>query len=161
MNKYIFADARHTWYWSSIRQLSNFCHQHETDIWNGRGNGVNIVSINVFSILFVTPQVVLVSPESDPELFNAAVVSLGMLGVITEVTLQCEDTFLLEETTVNHPIDYCVSHYDELAHSAEFVKFWMEPNSKVCHVYLSNKTTKSPQNNRYRLVRNTEVLHEE
>ena len=94
------------------------------------------------------------SPESDPELFNAAVVSLGMLGVITEVTLQCEDTFLLEETTVNHPIDYCISHYDELAHSAEFVKFWMEPNSKVCHVYLSNKTTKSPQNNRYRLVRN-------
>ena len=122
---------------------------------------MNIVSINVFSILFVTPQVVLVSPESDPELFNAAVVSLGMLGVITEVTLQCEDTFLLEETTVNHLIDYCISHYDELAHSAEFVKFWMEPNSKVCHVYLSNKTTKSPQNNRYRLVRNTEVLHEE
>ena len=40
MSKYIFADARHTWYWSSIRQLSNFCYRHETDIWNGRGDGV-------------------------------------------------------------------------------------------------------------------------
>ena len=97
------------------------------------------------------------SPERDHELFNAAVVSLGLLGVVTELTLQCEDAFLLEETTVNYPLDYCISHYDELARSAEFVKFWMELNSEVCHVYMSNKTTKSPQNNRNRYVRNIEV----
>ena len=75
------------------------------------------------------------SPERDPELFNAAVVSLGLLGVVTELTLHCEDAFLLEETTVNYPLDYCISHYDELASSAEFVKFWMELNSEVSCVY--------------------------
>ena len=39
-----------------------------------------------------------VNRESDPDLFRAAVVSFGSMGVILNITLQCEPMFNLELT---------------------------------------------------------------
>ena len=44
------------------------------------------------------------SAEQHPELFAAARVSLGALGIITAVTLQCEPAFVLQ--SVEAPADY-------------------------------------------------------
>jgi L-gulonolactone oxidase len=44
------------------------------------------------------------SAEQNPELFAAARVSLGALGIVTAVTLQCEPAFLLH--SVEAPADY-------------------------------------------------------
>ena len=65
-----------------------------------------------------------------------------MLGIITEVTLQCIDAFNLEEKLVKHTLDYCLENLDSLAHSAEYVKIWAEVYSQSCHVYSQHKTTK-------------------
>ena len=89
-------------------------------------------------------KVMVVSADRDPDLLKAAAVSLGMLGVVTEVTLQCEDAFFLEETTINHPLNFCIEHFNELARSAQHVKFWMELNSEVCSVYSGNRTLQQP-----------------
>ena len=87
------------------------------------------------------------SEDRNPDLFKAAAISLGMLGVVTEVTLRCEEAFLLEETTTNHPLNFCIEHFDELAQSAQNVKFWMELNSDVCSVYRGNRTTQARHGN--------------
>jgi L-gulono-1,4-lactone dehydrogenase len=49
-------------------------------------------------------QVLECSGEQNPELFAAARISLGALGIITAVTLQCEPAFLLH--SVEAPADY-------------------------------------------------------
>lgn len=44
------------------------------------------------------------SPTENPELFSAARIGLGALGIVTAVTLQCELAFVL--CTVHAPVDY-------------------------------------------------------
>jgi L-gulonolactone oxidase len=80
---------------------------------------------------------------TDHEVFHAAGVSLGLLGIITEVTLQCEDSFSLHEIRTSNPLDYCLNYMMDIVNSAEHVKFWIELNSKTCGVYKANRTTES------------------
>ena len=65
-----------------------------------------------------------------------------MLGIITEVTLQCVDAFNLEETSVGHTLDYCLENLDNLVHSAEYVKIWAEIHSRSCYLVSQQKTMK-------------------
>lgn len=68
--------------------------------------------------------------------------SLGLLGIITKVTLQCEPAFNLEETLEALSLDQCVEDLDLLAHSAQHVKLWTELFSGTCAVIRMNRTTK-------------------
>lgn len=67
-----------------------------------------------------------------------------MLGVITEVTLQCVDAFNLEEKLVYHTLDYCLENLDNLTHGAEYVKMWVELHSQSCYLFSQHKTNKEP-----------------
>lgn len=71
--------------------------------------------------------------------------SLGLLGVVTEVTLQCVDAFNLKESRTSHPLSYCLEHLPVLATGADHVKFWIEFNSETCYVFSANKTHKEPR----------------
>ena len=52
----------------------------------------------VYIVLLGYFQVLVLSEADDPDLFRAAVVSVGLLGVVTEVTLRIEPIFNLHET---------------------------------------------------------------
>lgn len=69
-------------------------------------------------------------------------VSLGLLGVIIEVTFQSEAAFNLEETTEKFTLDACLLDLHQIAESAEHVKLWVEPYSNFCAVYKFNRTEK-------------------
>lgn len=101
-------------------------------------------SINITCVLLLC-QVLSVTPVADPILFQATGVSLGLLGVITKVTLQCEDAFNLLETRSNYPLHYCLQHMSTLAKSADHVKFWIELNTELCTVYSANRTSEDPR----------------
>ena len=81
------------------------------------------------------------------ELFHAAGVSLGLLGVITEVTIMCEDSFNLEETRTTHTLTHCLDNMALIAASAEHVKLWTEVNSQSCYIHAANRTRDSLRNN--------------
>ena len=83
--------------------------------------------------------------ETDPDLFYAAGVSLGLLGIITEVTLQCENSFNLIEIRQSYKLAHCLENIVSLATGAEYVKFWIEINSRSCTVYSANKTIEQPR----------------
>jgi len=74
-------------------------------------------------------------------------VSLGLLGVITEVTLQCEPAFRLQETMEKRSLNGCLEDLDGVSHSAEHVKLWLEFYSGTCDIYRFNRTEKEPQMN--------------
>ena len=70
-------------------------------------------------------------------------VSVGMLGVITEVTFQCEEAFHLEETLVPWPLHHCIENLEEIIRSSEYTKLWIELFSDKCATLLVNRTRES------------------
>lgn len=65
-----------------------------------------------------------------------------MLGIITEITFQCEPSFHLEETMKKLSMEDCLKDLGEIAHSAEHVKLWLEVYSGSCDVYNFQRTEK-------------------
>lgn len=93
--------------------------------------------------LFTLPQIVEVCEDTDPNVFKAAQVSIGMLGVLTEVTVKVDNAFNLEEFRYHTTIDNCLKNLEELVENSHFqyVKFWMEFYNNFCVVYQTRRTT--------------------
>jgi FAD-linked oxidoreductase len=79
------------------------------------------------------------SADHRPDLFAAARVGLGALGVISTVTLQCEKAFCLSAQERPEPLEQVLESFDELAASNDHYEFYWFP-------YGSNALVK--QNNR-------------
>ncbi len=82
---------------------------------------------------------VLVLDASDERL-DAARVGLGVLGVITEVTLACEPAFRLREVVEPVPLARVVRDLGAIAGSAEYVKVWWLPGTRMALVYRAERT---------------------
>jgi L-gulonolactone oxidase len=80
------------------------------------------------------------SPFQDPELFSAARVHLGCLGVVTEITFKCIDAFNLEERREIVPFDRALSDLNRYQAENDYVKLWWLPYTDVIQVYLLNRT---------------------
>lgn len=86
------------------------------------------------------------SPEEKPDLFRAALISLGALGIITEVTFQAVPAFTLAWKQV---IDTDVSMFNawnkSLWTQTEFVRVWWYPYTRRAVVWTAEKTEVEPQ----------------
>ena len=81
------------------------------------------------------------SREREPELFSAARVSLGALGVITEVTLRVVPAFDLEEIAEPLPLEEALARIPALVESEPFVKLWWLPHTGRALVSRCRPTT--------------------
>lgn len=80
---------------------------------------------------------------SSPDLLRAARVSIGSLGVISELTLQLEDSYNLKETIWREDFESCMEKHDELAEKyRHFGLFWC-PTEKSRHYYCLPDTAKT------------------
>ncbi|GJJ74150.1 L-gulonolactone oxidase [Entomortierella parvispora] len=82
------------------------------------------------------------SKTEKPDIFNAAVCSLGSLGIITSMTLQCEPAFRLENKQEPAKLDQVLDNLDAIIHSAEHVRLWWYPHTDNVVVWRANRTTK-------------------
>jgi L-gulonolactone oxidase len=80
------------------------------------------------------------SPSSEPEIFSAARVHLGCLGVVTEITFRCVDAFDLEERREIVPFDRVLADLGKTLAENDYVKLWWLPYTDVIQVYLYNRT---------------------
>jgi len=78
-------------------------------------------------------EVVSLGPD-DPRLPGARV-HLGAMGVVTEVTLAVEPLFYLREVRAPLPLEVAVERIDELARSAEYVKWWWLPHTDQAVIF--------------------------
>ena len=78
--------------------------------------------------------------ETEPELFSAARVNLGCLGVVTELTFRCVDAFDLEERLELVEFDRLLADLDDLVTDNIHVKLWWLPYTRDVQVYRFNKT---------------------
>ena len=111
---------------------------------HGTGLGIGNLSTQIVGMKLVTGTGELLSiTESDGDLLHAARVSLGALGIITEVTIQCVCDYALEYTAYWCKFDDILAKLDALIHENARVRLWwlVPPLGAKDHVIL---TTMNP-----------------
>lgn len=96
---------------------------------HGTGLGFGSLATMVTGLTLVTGQgeIVTVGPSNDPELFEAARLSLGGLGVVTRFRLKLVPSFALNEHAHPAPADDILNRLEALAHSHRHFEFWWFP----------------------------------
>ncbi|XP_065898777.1 L-gulonolactone oxidase-like isoform X2 [Dysidea avara] len=103
--------------------------------------------VTSFELVTGTGEIIKVSPDQNTDIFKAGLVSIGLLGVVTEVTLQCEDAFNLREVREPKTVEQCLAEMPTIITRSEHVKYWIEYHSNTCAVYEVNRTTEEPRDN--------------
>ena len=65
---------------------------------------------------------------------------MGMIGVVTEVTFQCEEAHNLRENITVLPVDHCLRNLPLYSSQSDHGKFWIEAHSGVCAMFSVWKT---------------------
>jgi len=80
------------------------------------------------------------SAQNDPELFRAARVGLGALGVIADVTLRCVPAFVLDGLDRPAPLADTLDRFDELALANDHFEFFVFPHTSTALTRTNNRT---------------------
>ncbi|KKK24799.1 hypothetical protein P175DRAFT_0431041 [Aspergillus ochraceoroseus IBT 24754] len=102
-----------------------------------------LISENIISLtlMLANGQLVRCSGTSNQALFRAALISLGALGIVVEVTLQAEPTFKISWTQTRRHLSSVLDDWSSgLWTSHEFVRVWWMPYQKSAIVWHADKT---------------------
>lgn len=81
------------------------------------------------------------SPTEQPDLWSAARVGLGALGIITKVTLQCVPLFSVRAEEGPMPLDELLDRFDELADNTDHFEAYWFPHTRAT---LTKRNTRLP-----------------
>jgi L-gulonolactone oxidase len=84
-------------------------------------------------------------PEEDPDLFRAACVGLGALGIVVEVRLAVRPRFYLEEIITVRPFDEVVASIPSLLEEHPRVRFRWMPHTDQAQISVLNVTDERPK----------------
>jgi L-gulono-1,4-lactone dehydrogenase len=84
--------------------------------------------------------VVSCSADEAPELFEAARLGLGALGIVTAVTIQAEPAFLLRAREERLPLDEVLESFHDLAAANDHFEFFWFPHTDSAMTKLNNRT---------------------
>ena len=121
---------------------------------HGTGPTLANLSAHVVALRLVTAagEVLNVSAERDPDLLRAARVSLGMLGILSAVTLRVQPAYCLEERVWREPNALCLERLAErIGSNTRFEFFWF-PASDEAECKTLNPTDLSPDEDSAELV---------
>jgi len=96
--------------------------------------------VTALTLVIANGDLLTCSPEQNPEIFQAAKVSLGTLGVITEVTLQNQAPFNLRRDTHWRDIDDILERADSEAEQYRNYEFYLIPFSGMGFIEALNET---------------------
>ncbi|WP_370415622.1 D-arabinono-1,4-lactone oxidase [Streptomyces fradiae] len=109
------------------------------------GTGVRFGSISTqvraLDLVLADGTAVHCSADEHPELFSAARVGLGALGVVTAVTLQCVPSFALRCVEEPMPLDRVLDGLDELVDGSDHFEFFWFPHTRTA---LTKRLTRLP-----------------
>ncbi len=104
---------------------------------HGTGIGLGCLSSQAVGMRLVQPDgsVFEIDGDEDPEMMAAAQVSIGMLGVISTVTLQTIAGYNLKEALWREDFESCMERHDELAMNNRHFSFFWCPVAESRHLY--------------------------
>ncbi|KIW18678.1 hypothetical protein PV08_02967 [Exophiala spinifera] len=98
-------------------------------------------SITSLTVLLSNSQLVTCSAAKNPELFRAALLSLGSLGIIVEITMQAVPDFKISWSQSLHTLSSVLESWDEdLWTRKEFTRVWWLPYMHQAVVWQGAKT---------------------
>ena len=130
---------------TTIRDLGPLLHEHGLALPNQgdidrqaiagaigtgtHGTGVTLGSVSTavagFRLVTATGEEIACSPKENAEIFEAGRVSMGSLGIMSEITLACRPSYVLEETGGRMPIEEVFAETERLAaENRHFEFFW-------------------------------------
>ncbi len=124
----------------------------------GRDSGALATQLLALELVLADGSVLTCSPEENPDVFAAARVSLGALGIVTSVTLQAEKAFLLTADERPMRMDAVLEDFDRhVADNEHFELYWF-PGTRTALTKRNNRATTPAPLGRVRALLEDEVL---
>jgi len=108
---------------------------------HGTGAGFRGLAAQIAALTLVTADGAVVEVSRGSELFQAARLGLGALGVIVDVTLECVQAFKLHAMERPEPLEAVLESYVDRCLSADHFEFYWFPHTKVA---LTKTNTRLP-----------------
>lgn len=90
--------------------------------------------LTAFRLITACGEILDCSPHSNPDIFGTGRISLGALGVVTQVTLRCVPAFALHTARMCHSLSGFSTLADSILDQASYASAWWYPDSE--HVVL-------------------------
>jgi FAD-linked oxidoreductase len=87
------------------------------------------------------------SPQHHPDVFKAAQVSMGMLGVIVKVKLRVVPAKVLHYQGLRKKLSECLEHLEEYKQQNSHFEFFWFPYTEAVQAKFMNETAKAPDKN--------------
>ena len=113
---------------------------------HGTGASFPNLSAQVVGLRVVTAtgEVVEVDPESDPETYLAARVSIGALGIVSAVTIQCVPLYTLHRHDAPLPLGETLERLDEHVDGNDHFEFFVFPYTEVALTRRMRRSHEEP-----------------
>jgi FAD-linked oxidoreductase len=100
---------------------------------HGTGVGFGCLSTQLAALTLVTAdgELLACSPTREPEVFKAAQVALGSLGVLARVRLALEPAYVLRDARRNLPFETCLAEFEDNCRRHRHHEFWWFPYSDL------------------------------
>lgn len=99
------------------------------------GTGLNLPSLSAFvthiQLMTYSGEVIECSKQQNEEIFQAARLSFGSLGVITQVSIRCVPAFALEARDTKKELSECLDSLDTFLEGDHFEFFWLPHTTSV------------------------------
>ncbi|WP_031508804.1 D-arabinono-1,4-lactone oxidase [Streptomyces megasporus] len=106
----------------------------------GRDSGSLAAQVRELEMVLADGSVLRCSAEENADVFAAARVGLGALGVISEVTFAVEPLFLLTAREEPMPLDAVLADFDHLVRDNEHFEFYWFPHTDRCVTKRNNRS---------------------
>lgn len=109
---------------------------------HGTGRTLGSFSSDVasFRLLSATGEVLHCSPDENAEIYQAGRVSMGMLGVMTEIDMKVRPIYKLQRKYFLHPVNELFRQFDGLVNANRHFEFFWFPHSDVAVCKSLNET---------------------
>ncbi|WP_044569296.1 D-arabinono-1,4-lactone oxidase [Streptomyces iranensis] len=107
----------------------------------GRDSASIAAQIKGLELVTADGSVLRCSAEENPEIFAAARIGLGALGVVSEITFGVEPEFLLSAREEPMPFDRVMADFEELVAENEHFEFYWFPHTGNCNTKRNNRST--------------------
>lgn len=111
---------------------------------HGTGAGLRNISAQVVAVELVSADGTVHEISGGDDLL-AARVSIGALGAITALTLQCVPAFVLHRVDTPMPVDDVLADFDQLADDNDHFEFFVFPHADTALTIRRNRTETAPR----------------
>ncbi|MEU9425949.1 D-arabinono-1,4-lactone oxidase [Streptomyces sp. NPDC048342] len=111
----------------------------------GRESASLAAQIKELELVIADGSVLTCSEKENPEVFAAARVGLGALGIVTAITFAVEPLFLLTAREEPMPLDRVLAEFDQLCAENEHFEFYWFPHTGSTNTKRNNRSAGPPQ----------------